>query len=246
MAAAGPALGRRQLGVAGCSPAAPRPRARICAADLRRGGRGQVLVGEPQQFGRARARRAGRDLLDVGAEHGRAASERRRHSGRRAAAHSRSRLRSCSACAICSRADLLAPGEVGDRPRQPQHPVVGAAAEPLARVELGEQRRGVLVESALARLGRRHLGVAAPGPSRRSWRSRAATTRSRTAAEGSPGAPPISSALGLADRGEDVDPVGERAAQPCPGSAGRRAARSCTPGRPRRARRDRGWRRRPA
>ena len=108
--------------------------------DLRRRGGDQVLVAEAQQFRRARAERAGRDLLDVGAEQRPAARSGAGSRGRRGA-QPRSRLRSCSAWAICSSPIVSAAGEVGDRLRQPQRPVVGAAAEPLPRVELRQQRR---------------------------------------------------------------------------------------------------------
>ena len=92
---------------------------------------------------------------------------------------------------------------------------MGAPAEAAARVGIGQQGRGARSERALR--------APRPGSSRRcsdpargapAWRSRAAATRSRTAAEASPGPPPISVGARLADGGEDVDAVGEGAAEP--------------------------------
>src|SRR3954451_15387754 len=59
--------------------------------------------------------------------------------------------------------DFLEPGKVGDRLRQAQRPVVGAAAEALARVEVSKQSGGIGAEREAARRGRGHLGVAAAG-----------------------------------------------------------------------------------
>ena len=131
--------------------------------------------------------------------------------GRRGA-QPRSRLRSCSACAICSSPTASSAGQVGDRLRQPQRPVVGAAAEPLARVELGQQRRrGRAPRCRPARLGGRHLGVAAAGPE-----------------------PPLLPLAGGADPVADVGrglARGRRRSPPPPAGAPRRGCRCGRPGR---------------
>src|SRR5690349_15193298 len=58
-------------------------------------------------------------------------------------------------------ADLLQPRQVGQSLRQPQRPVVGAAAETLAGVEVGEEPRCALSQRARTCLGRGHLRITA-------------------------------------------------------------------------------------
>ena len=91
--------------------------------------------------------------------------ERRRQSGQALGlAHSRSLLRSCSAWAICSRSIVSAPAEVGDRPRQPQHPIVGATAEARGASRARRAAPRLLASAHSRASAGSHLRVAAPGP----------------------------------------------------------------------------------
>ena len=82
----------------------------------------------------------------------------------------------------------------------------------------GRPRVSIAPRAALERDRRRvsatgHLRVARPGPSRAAWRPRAASTRSRTAAELSPGARRELACVGWPTVERDVDAVGERPAE---------------------------------
>ena len=127
-----------------------------------------------------------------------------------------------SASSMSALHDALAPGEVGDRAREAEDPVVAPR----------RQRGPALTRRAAAATHRAEPHVplgqppvhprvgehAAPGEPLR-WRSRAADTRSRTAAEpsvaGSSAARQRRNRIELAD---EVDPVEQRPAEP-PGVA---------------------------
>ena len=228
------------------APASAATRASSCAATFGAAASTRSSLREPQQFRRARAGRAGRDPLDVGAEE-------RQQPGAAQAVGAGARLSSSVPPPQLQRlghlllADRLGAGEVGDRLRQPQRPVVGAAAEPLARVELGEQRRGVAARARTrAPPPASSRRCSDPARAARSWRSRAAAHPLAHRRRGLPRRAADLRRARLAHRGEDVDAVGERAAQLALVALDGDTARSCSPGRSRRARRDRGWRRRPA
>ena len=100
-----------------------------------------------------------------------------------------------------------------------------AAAEPGRDSRTSASRRSTSAPIAI-RVGGQ-LGVGdAPSP-RASWRSRAASTRSRTGAELSPGSR-NDAQVRLLDQDRDVDPVGERAGELAPRSRARRPGRRCT------------------
>ena len=102
---------------------------------------------------------------------------------------SQSTNRYCSASATCSVAIAASRGEIRDRPRDFQHAVKAAGRQ--------VQARGRPLEQPPAIARRAHTRDRTPGPAacalsraarpgRASCRSRAASTRARTAAEGSP------------------------------------------------------------
>ncbi len=164
--------------------------------------------------------RPGRDLLDVGGQVGEqtGAAQARRHAGRLRPirrAHSIVPPAQLKGLRRSARARSAArPGEVGDRLREAQHPIVGAAAQPAPRVGVRSSAASAVHDAHSRASAGVISALAAPRAEARSCGARAALDpRSRTAAEASPGAPPISSALGWRNRGEDVDPVGERAAE---------------------------------
>src|SRR5215218_5005426 len=110
-------------------------------------------------------------------------------------------------------ADLLDAGQVGEGLGEAQGAIVRAAAEPLPRVEIGEERSRVAAESAGPRLGRRHLPVRAPGSQAPFL---ALARRAHPLPDRGGGLARRAADLGgarLGDRREDVDPVRKGATQ---------------------------------